>query len=197
MVNCRDDRLGRAAQRNRTFDQFLKRFHDEFGKQISPTVLLIREDAPESVQRFAIVSFRDAVCACAIVLSQARRLAWGRATGIPYSDAFDVYPWVPGLVDDGRVYAFTPSMGGIHDVKLLRGQPTPPSGQGSLSASDIDAPLLASNSQIDGNERLSAARTTQTTEVYFGRSTWRAQPRGCQVARMRPTMTMAERSRYG
>ena len=111
-----------------------------------PTVLLIREDAPESVRnRFAIVSFRDAVCACAIVFSQARRLTWGRATGIPYSDAFDVYPWVPDRADSGLVYAVTPSMGGVHDVKLLRGQPTPPSGQASLSVSDIiDDPLLAS-----------------------------------------------------
>ena len=133
MMNCRDDRLKSAAQRNPTFGKFIKQFHDEFGKRIWPTVLLIREGAPESVQRFAIVSFRDAVCACAIVLSLARRLTWGRATGISFSDAFDVYPWVPDPTDNGRVYAFTPGMGGMHDVKLLRGQPSPAAGQRSLS----------------------------------------------------------------
>src|SRR3984885_2820239 len=90
-IACRARRLhGRTAAKlcAPSFSgSFFKRFHDEFGAQIWPTVTMISEDAPKSVSTVeALGAFRDAICISAIVSAHARTLSWKRSVGILFAD---------------------------------------------------------------------------------------------------------------
>jgi hypothetical protein len=138
LVNCQDHRLREVAGQHPGLKRFLGAFRDEFGNRVCPTIAMIRGDAPEYVRSDAALGgFRDAVCISAIVAGWSTKSARG---GIIHSDAFDLYPWFPGL--HGHLGAVTPAMVGMHRVEKLRGQSAPALGRRSLSISDIDRPLL-------------------------------------------------------
>jgi hypothetical protein len=59
-----------------------------------------------------------------------------------FSDAFDVYPWFLGRDYDDHLYALTPAVTAIHDVKLLRAQAAPASAGRQLGAHHCDDVLL-------------------------------------------------------
>jgi hypothetical protein len=143
VVACTDERLQSYVRLHPAMGSFFKRFHDEFGAQIWPTVTMISEDAPKSVRTVAALgSFRDAICISAIVSAQARTLCWKRSVGLLFADAFDVYPWFPRSDNENRLSAFTPAVAAIHEVKQLRAQPSPALGRRELSTVDCDRVLL-------------------------------------------------------
>src|ERR1700733_13870635 len=143
LVGCMDERLESYVRLHPAVGSFFKRFHDEFGAQIWPTVTMISEDAPKSVSTVeALGAFRDAICISAIVSAHARTLSWKRSVGILFADAFDVYPWFPRSDDEKRLSAFTPALAAIHEVKQLRAQPSPALGRRELSVVDCDRVLL-------------------------------------------------------
>lgn len=143
LVGCTDERLQSYVRLHPAVGSFFKRFHDEFGAQIWPTVTMISEDAPKSVRTVAALgSFRDAICISAIVSAHARTLSWKRSVGILFADAFDVYPWFPRPDDEKRLSAFTPAVAAIHEVKQLRAQSSPALGRRELSTVDCDRVLL-------------------------------------------------------
>src|ERR1700722_14020352 len=77
LVGCMDERLESYVRLHPAVGSFFKRFHDEFGAQIWPTVTMISEDAPKSVSTVeALGAFRDAICISAIVSAHARTLSW-------------------------------------------------------------------------------------------------------------------------
>jgi hypothetical protein len=138
LVPCSDRRLCAVVNRDPALKTFLGAFRDEFGNRISPTVAMIRKDAADSVRSdTALGGFRDAVCISAIIAGWSMNRGRG---GVVHSDAFDVYPWFPGL--HGHLGTVTPAMIGLHNVEELQGQSAPALGRRSLSPSDIDRPLL-------------------------------------------------------
>lgn len=144
MVRCDDERLQEVAVRHPSLTDFLRRFHDEFGSRVWPSVLMLRADAPATVRtNEALGAFRDAISISAITSSHCRVLTWQRAAGVQFSDAFDVYPWVLGKDLSESIYAITPAIHGIHQVAKLRAQSTPALGQRLLGQGDVDEPLLA------------------------------------------------------
>jgi len=144
MAPCCDRRLREVADRHPILTQFLSRFHNEFGSRVWPTVLMFRDDAPQSIRtKEALGAFRDTVSISAIASSHSRVLTWRRAAGIQFSDAFDIYPWHLGNDWSENLYAFTPAITGMHRVAKLRAQSAPALGTRILGGSDIDDPLLA------------------------------------------------------
>jgi hypothetical protein len=138
LVPCSDRRLCAIADRRPALKTFLGAFRDEFGTPVLPTVAMLRGDAPDSVRTdTALGGFRDAVCVSAIVAGWSMKSA---TRAIIHSDAFDVYPWFPGL--HGHLGTVTPAMIGIHNVEELQGQSAPALGRRSLSTTDMDGPLL-------------------------------------------------------
>ena len=143
LVPTGDERLRELARRHPALDAFLNAFHNEFGVRVSATVAMFRDDAPETVKtKAALNGFRDAVCVSAIVAGHSLTLTWKRPQGVLYSDAFDVYPWFLGRQMDETIIAFTPAMGGTHEVSHLRPQSAAGLGERSLAESHIDRPLL-------------------------------------------------------
>ena len=143
LVPTSDERLCSIARRRPAIKTFRGAFRDEFGIQILPTIAMVREDAPPGVRTVtALGGFRDAVCVSAIVAGHSGGIEPNNG-GIIHSDAFDVYPWFPSSQLEGRIVAFTPAIGGIHEVKRLRPQPAAALGRRSLSKWEIrPTPLL-------------------------------------------------------
>jgi hypothetical protein len=167
LVNCQDERLREVAGRHPGLETFLGAFSDEFGNRVYPTVAMIRGDAPEYVRSdTALGGFRDAVCISAIVAGWSAKKPGG---GIIHSDAFDIYPWFPGL--HGHLGTVTPAMIGSHSVKKLRGQSAPALGRRSLSISDMDRPLLGTllarwqSCFVDGRESVEDRRLFRALEM--------------------------------
>ncbi len=60
IVPCTDERLKSYEAKHPQFKQFLQQFTDPFGARVSPGVLLLRSDAPETFKSIeAVSSFRD------------------------------------------------------------------------------------------------------------------------------------------
>jgi hypothetical protein len=172
LVNGDDRRLRDVIRRHPGLERFLGTFRDEFGTEISPTIGMVREDAPHVHTVSAFGGFRDAVCMSAIVAGRGHAMtSRSGAVGIVHSDAFDVYPWFPSLTLEGRVGAFTPAVKAIHEVAQLRPQPTPALGKRSLSASNIDYPLLGAilarweDCFVTGNQPIEDRRLFRALEM--------------------------------
>jgi hypothetical protein len=143
LVTLHDQRLRAIAERRATIDAFLRSFRDEFGVQISPTVAMLRQGAPESVRTVAAFGgLRDAVCVSAIVAGHALTLKWKGPRGVRYSDAFDVYPWFPSPQYDGHIMVATPAVAGMHSAGPLQPQSAPALAERSLTPGELDDVLL-------------------------------------------------------
>ncbi|RFB76613.1 hypothetical protein DYH55_19290 [Methylovirgula sp. 4M-Z18] len=154
-----DERVRVEAKRSPNLNRLLSAFKNEFGAQIFPSVIMMKVDASDPIRTVAALGgFRDAISVSAVVNSNARAVCWNRAAGLPYSDAFDVYPWTLGRDQGGLVYALTPGMQGIHDLGKLRPKPAPALPNRQLQESDLDGPLLTtlldrwSDYKIAGND---------------------------------------------
>ena len=142
LVPTSDERLCELARRHPALDAFLNAFRNEFGVQVFATVAIFRDDAPETVKtKAALNGFRDAVCVSAIVAGHSLTLTSKRPLGVLYSNAFDVYPWFLGRQDE-TIVAFTPAMGGFHEVSHLRPQSAAGLGERFLTESHMDRALL-------------------------------------------------------
>jgi len=171
LVNSDDERLRSIARRRPAVETFLSAFRDEFGTQVSPTIAMVREDAPPGVRTVtALGGFRDAVCVSAIVAGHGLGRK-SKSGGIIHSDAFDVYPWFPSPRLEGRIGAITPALVGIHDVERLRPQPAPALGRRSLSKWEIDQPLLGAmlarwkHCFVDGEDSVEDRRLFRALEM--------------------------------
>ena len=144
LVPCGDEHFREITGRYPAVQTFVGAFSDEFGAQISPTIGLVREDAPRDIATTqAFGGFRDALCVSAVVAGQSLALKWGPPPhGIIYSDAFDIYPWFPEPGSEKYVSCFTPTLHTHREVGDLRPQSAPALGNRSLSLIHVDRPLL-------------------------------------------------------
>tara|TARA_R110002111_G_scaffold248775_3_gene312601 strand:+ start:10630 stop:11757 length:1128 start_codon:yes stop_codon:yes gene_type:complete len=66
---------------------------DAFGQSVSPSALLIHRDAPDSVDFYAVLSFRNIIAISSLVQCMALNIS-GKAGNYPlWSDYFDIYPF--------------------------------------------------------------------------------------------------------
>ena len=121
---------------------FLGRFTDAFGEEVAPALLLRRADAPASFGTVeALASFRDALALSVIGQNRAYEIVRPRGHRICYSNAFAFYPWMLDRHGEDLV-GFTPAMSALHEVSAFHGQAAAELPVMTLSAIDIDAPLL-------------------------------------------------------
>lgn len=125
-----------------TFKTFVSRFRDAFGMEITPTVFLIRADAPQTFHGIdAFASFRDSVAISAVCYSGACALKNRRQRAELFGNAFGLYPWTVARDGEGLL-AITPAICGIRKVNDFHGQTSPELPHTQLDISEMDKPLL-------------------------------------------------------
>jgi hypothetical protein len=142
LVPCKDERLQALARSDTPMAHFLAAFRDEFGKQIWPTIGLVRDDADHVKNVEAFGAFRDAVCVSTIVAGHALTMTAGSPQGILHSDAFAFYPWFLSRATSEHIVAVTPALYAHAVVSGLQPQSTPALGNRSLTSGHVDTPLL-------------------------------------------------------
>jgi hypothetical protein len=142
IVPCTDDLLKPYEKAHPQFRQFLGKFTDPFGAKVSPGVLLISSDAPETFKSIeAVSSFRDLIALSVIPIQRARGIVHDGSHYVQYSDYFDFYPWV---YHEGHQHLVcnTPAQVALHEIRVFRGQTSPILSALDFEQRDLDSPLL-------------------------------------------------------
>lgn len=141
----RADRLVReAGQRQPRLRKFLRRFSDAFGQKVEPSVLMIREAAPDYLRGTSpVAGFRDAVSVS--IITAGRAVVVTNKSGMQrpvWAECFSIYPWMLDKFGDD-LFTNNSSMLGIHDLDIFRGQSMPGFSTANIDLSDVDMPLFA------------------------------------------------------
>lgn len=146
LVGAFDPRIKELQKKYKNYGLYLRRFKTEFGRKVSPSTLMVRDDTPPIYRQVdALSSFRDIVSISTISPAWARIFEFGRGAqaGPQYSDTFKFYPW---MLDKNYQHVGTRSMallGFEDDVKEMRAQSSPATPITWLIASMVDEPLLS------------------------------------------------------
>jgi hypothetical protein len=142
LAPAHDDRIVEMARTRTAFGSFMGRFKTEFGDEIEPSVIIWRDDMPNSYRTISAISgFRDLISMCVIPLAWAQVLRFGPRQVALYSDYFSVYPWMTDNKDEG-IITRTPAMLGVHEVRLLQASSIAALSLHILEHRDIDRPML-------------------------------------------------------
>ena len=108
-----DPRVQQIFAADMNFAEFMGRFTDAFNTTLTPLVLIVHKDIPAQALSMSMATgLRDCLSASVVPGAYARQIIWDRSLEFGFSDAFDFYPWVPSLVDDGGMTLFTPALRG-------------------------------------------------------------------------------------
>jgi hypothetical protein len=99
-----DERLIAIARRCPAVRRLTNRFADQFRRPIEPSALLVRSDAPASVDFHAVASFRNLIAVCSVIDGWCFQLKGGSAAYPLWADYFDFYPFT-STKDGGRLTA--------------------------------------------------------------------------------------------
>jgi hypothetical protein len=138
-----DRRVAGLGRAHPNFKAFLARFADAFGVKLTPTVLLVRADAPKTFYTVdAVASFRDLIALSVVAYNRALELKYPRGHRVLFGNAFAFYPW---MIDRNyqHLVGSTPAILGLHEVGKFRGQSSPELFRTKLGDAAIDRPLLA------------------------------------------------------
>jgi hypothetical protein len=138
-----DPRVQEIMREDPDFALFMSRFTDAFGMSLSPMVFIVKADVPRDRLSMTTAStLRDCLSASVVPNAHARMLIWDRPLEFGFSDAFDLYPWMPGTAADGGMTAQTPAFRGYHVVREFHGQSSPLISVQGLQTKDIDWTLF-------------------------------------------------------
>lgn len=118
-----DIRLAALINSNRGVAQLTSRFTDQFGRAVKPSAILVRSDAPKSIDFYAVASFRNSIAISAVIDAWVYRLAGGNAGYALWADYFDFYPFTAGK--DGTLMARSVASFEIDHSEDFRGQRAP------------------------------------------------------------------------
>ena len=93
LVPSNDGRLQDLARTHPAVRQLCSSFTDQFGCDFAPSAILIRPDAPNTVDFYAVAAFRNAIAISSIIDGWTFRLGGGNANYPLWSDHFDFYPF--------------------------------------------------------------------------------------------------------
>jgi hypothetical protein len=94
LVSCNDARTLNIRRAHAEFDTFIKRFHDEFGHQLAPAILLVKDNEPDLIGIEQASGFRDAVAISCVCKARALRLVHPHSRYFQFSSWFDFHPWI-------------------------------------------------------------------------------------------------------
>jgi len=138
-----DPRVTSLCRAHPVLQSFLSKFTDAFGAPVYPSIILLRDNAPDRFRNIdAIASFRDAIAISALSRSRTLDLIYKRTgTRARWSNSFSLYPWMLSK-DHQHLIATTPAFLGLHEVRKFRGQSSPEVPEVTLDTFDFDMPLL-------------------------------------------------------
>jgi len=93
LVPPNDKRLTDLAQQYPAVCKLTTKFTDQFRRAVKPSALLVRSDAPQSVDFHAVASFRNTVAISSIIDAWCFQLTGGNCGYALWSDYFDFYPF--------------------------------------------------------------------------------------------------------
>ncbi|MCK4827848.1 hypothetical protein KA005_69610, partial [bacterium] len=121
-----DQRVTDLINKKKTLNNLVNRFTDQFKRPVDPAILIVSNDAPQSVlDNEALVAFRNIFAINSIIESWVTFLnrRW-QIGSLNYSNYFDIYPISP---DKDYKYLITrsPSIHGLDESKTFFGQTSP------------------------------------------------------------------------
>jgi hypothetical protein len=126
VVGVDDDRVVALCEKHGRLRTFMSAFTDAFRRPTRPSLLLVREDAPETYRSGrAVCGFRDAVAMSAIPFNRALAILSKSPGNEPlFSNSFDFYPW---MIDKHyrQVTLRTPAMRASDELESFAGQTSP------------------------------------------------------------------------
>jgi hypothetical protein len=142
IASCQDPRVQQILTQIPVLAEFVKRFQTPFGTGVTPSMMILREDAPRTCFTVeAVSSFRDLAAMCVIPLSRAKSAEWGRSFATHYSDWYEFYPWMINTQHQ-HIVCNTPALGGLELVGDFNGQTDPALSPVTLEERDFDNVLL-------------------------------------------------------
>src|SRR5229473_7045924 len=124
IVSPEDERCLEINSRHPTFLPFLNRFTDTFRRKIIPSVLLMRDAAPDWLKHMeAVGGFRDILSICAVVYNRTAVLIHHLPRNYQYSNSFEFYAYAL-TTDYQRLVTNNPALSGMDLVQEFYGQTT-------------------------------------------------------------------------
>jgi hypothetical protein len=133
-----DARIERLRGKHPRLTEFMSKFKGQFGKQIWPSFLILRTDAPKTYE--AVNGLRDILSMSVVTYARAQRLYYDRPNGLVYSTAFQFYPWMLDKNYDGMIMV-NPAELGVHLLEEFSAQAFPEQRQQTVMERHIDLVL--------------------------------------------------------
>jgi hypothetical protein len=141
IVALSDDRVCKLRDAHPEGTLFLSKFFNQFREQVSPSLLLMRSDAPGSYRTpEAITAFRDIISLSVAPHARAARLRYNRANALAFTNTFQFYPWMLTATYEG-ISLQSPNHRDVNLLDNFEGQSFPEQPQASVMEPDVDFPL--------------------------------------------------------
>jgi hypothetical protein len=144
LVSAHDDRIKQLTAQYPNYATYLASFHNEFGAAVSPSSILVKDDAPISYRGVdALASFRDVVAFSSIPYTWMREFEFGGGQDGPkYANTFVFYPWMLDKNYQHLAVRSLATLGFQDDVSKLQAQTSPAISFCYMIPRMFDAPML-------------------------------------------------------
>lgn len=116
-------------------------FRDQFDRQVQPSALLIRDGAPQSVDLYAALSFRNAIAISSVIDAWSHKISGGKG-GFPlWTDYFDFYRFT-ATRDGNAMIARSLATVSLDSPDYFHGQSHPHLASGNAISIGIDHEVL-------------------------------------------------------
>ena len=121
-----DPRMKEDISKSPFAKSLVENFENQFRRKIHPSLIIINNDAPDSVKDIeAIVGFRNAFALSTIIRGHEHRLSSTFVAYPLYSDYFDFYPITVSKDNDGFITSSPSVLGFDDEYQDFRGQTSP------------------------------------------------------------------------
>jgi hypothetical protein len=142
LVSPDDPRCREIGKTNKNFLKFLRSFTDAFKRKIIPSLVLLREDAPQWVKSYeAVGGFRDAISISAVVHNRTNSILYDNARSNQYSTFFEFYAWNLSK-DFNLLVTNNPALLGMDMIGDFKGQSTAGLATSKWEGLEVDETLL-------------------------------------------------------
>jgi len=140
IVPHNDPRINENILKSPFAKSLVENFEDQFGRKVHPSLIIINNDAPDSIKDIeAIVGFRNAFALSTIIRGHEHSLTSTFVAYPLYSDYFDFYPITVSKDNDGFITSSPSVLGFDDEYQDFRGQTSPSlAGPESLSQKPDD-----------------------------------------------------------
>jgi hypothetical protein len=144
LMSANDSRVVSIRRQHSQFDSLVRKFTDQFGVKIVPSVLMVQDRSGSDLLKVeAAAGFRDAIALSCVCKARALRMIYRVPRHFQFSSWFDFYPWITSI-DYSGIIGNSPAVSAWHEANQFRGQTMPGLPFTTLSMSDCDEALLNS-----------------------------------------------------